>query len=124
MTPPLVLDPTREWPAHTKRFHLGDLTLYGTVWEDAGRPVGLALMANGMGSQERGTLATVGRLVTLALQNGVPCEAIVRELKGTAFEPSGITGDKQAPMVSSVLDWVARWMEGRCARVEGDDAKD
>jgi hypothetical protein len=120
MTPPLVLDPSREWPAHTKRFHLGDLTLYGTLWEDAGRPVGLALTANRLGSLERGTLATLGRVVTLALAGGVPCDAVVRELKGTVFEPAGVTGDRSAPMVSSVLDWVGRWMEGQCAR-EGDD---
>ena len=118
MTPPLVLDPSREWPAHTKRFHLGDITVYGTLWEDAGRPVGLALMANGMGSLERGTLGVIGRLATLALVHGVPCADVVRELRGVAFDPSGVSGDPAAPMVSSVVDWVARCMEGRCARQE------
>ena len=121
--PPLVLDPAREWPARTKRFHLGELTLYGTLWEDAGRPVGLALTANRLGSLERGTLATVGRLVTLALAGGVPCADVVRELRGTVFEPAGVSGDPAAPMVSSVLDWVGRWMEARCAAVpEESDA--
>lgn len=114
----IPLDPTCEWPATTRRFHLGDITMYGTLWTDGGMPKGLALMTNGVGSLERGTLGVIGRLVTMGLQHGIPCGDVVRELKGVAFEPAGITGDPAAPFVSSVVDWVARWMEERCAQKE------
>jgi ribonucleoside-diphosphate reductase alpha chain len=51
--------------------------------------------------------------VSLGLQYGVPLKVFVDKLLNTRFEPSGITPNPNIRFVSSVLDYIARWLGGR-----------
>jgi ribonucleoside-diphosphate reductase alpha chain len=47
------------------------------------------------------------------LQYGVPLKVFVDKLVNTRFEPSGISANPNIRFVSSVLDYIARWLGGR-----------
>src|SRR5205823_10621703 len=51
--------------------------------------------------------------ISLGLQYGVPLKVFVDKLLNTRFEPSGITANANIRFVSSVLDYIARWLGGR-----------
>jgi ribonucleoside-diphosphate reductase alpha chain len=51
--------------------------------------------------------------VSMGLQYGVPLKVFVDKLLNTRFEPSGITPNPNIRFVSSVLDYIARWLGGR-----------
>jgi len=51
--------------------------------------------------------------ISLGLQYGVPLKVFVDKLVNTRFEPSGITANPNIRFVSSVLDYIARWLGGR-----------
>ena len=51
--------------------------------------------------------------ISLGLQYGVPLRVFVDKLLNTRFEPSGITANPNIRFVSSVLDYIARWLGGR-----------
>lgn len=64
-----------------------------------------------LGSFESGLLDAFAIAISLGLQYGVPVEHLVRKLRGMRFEPEGLTGDKEYPNVSSIVDYVARYLE-------------
>ena len=49
--------------------------------------------------------------VSLGLQYGVPLRSIVDKFSCTRFEPSGWSGHEDIGHASSVLDYIARWLE-------------
>jgi ribonucleoside-diphosphate reductase alpha chain len=51
--------------------------------------------------------------ISIGLQYGVPLKVFVDKLLNTRFEPSGITANANIRFVSSVLDYIARWLGGR-----------
>jgi ribonucleoside-diphosphate reductase alpha chain len=51
--------------------------------------------------------------LSIGLQYGVPLKVLVDKLLNTRFEPSGITANPNIRFVSSVLDYIARWLGGR-----------
>ncbi len=52
-------------------------------------------------------------VVSLALQHGVPLEALVNKFRHTRFEPSGVTRNPEIPIAKSVVDSIFRWLELR-----------
>ena len=62
------------------------------------------------GSTIRGLVDGVAIASSIALQHGVPLEAIARKFIASRFEPAGPTGNRKIPMASSVLDYVFRWL--------------
>ena len=63
------------------------------------------------GSEHRALLDTVGRLISLGLQYGVPPETYVRLLGETKFQPGGpVTGHPTIRFTTSPLDLVARYL--------------
>jgi hypothetical protein len=56
-----------------------------------------------------GALDAAAIAASMAWQNGVPFEAVVGKWLGMRFEPSGVTGDPAFPLVSSPLDYIAKW---------------
>jgi ribonucleoside-diphosphate reductase alpha chain len=53
---------------------------------------------------------SIGTLTSLALQYGVPLEALVRKFAHQRFEPSGFTKNSEIRNASSITDYVFRWM--------------
>jgi len=63
------------------------------------------------GSTLSGLLDGLCVLFSIALQHGVPLETIIRKFRGMRFDPSGFTGDPEIPSASSILDYLARYLE-------------
>jgi len=62
------------------------------------------------GSTIGGLMDGIGTLTSLALQYGVPLEALVRKFAHVRFEPSGFTKNPEVRNAASIIDYVFRWM--------------
>jgi len=96
----------------THKFTVGDQEGYLIVglYED-GSPGELFITASKQGSTVSGLADAVAIMVSLALQYGVPLEAIIDKFKHTRYDPSGMTGNTKIPLTSSLMDYVSRWLE-------------
>ncbi len=63
------------------------------------------------GSTLSGLIQGFCRAFSLALQYGLPVPAAVDRFRGMRFEPSGPTSNPDIPEASSILDYVARYIE-------------
>jgi ribonucleoside-diphosphate reductase alpha chain len=98
----------------TRKFKIGGYKVYATVGlKPDGRPGEIFLVAKQTGSLERGLFHALAVVISMGLQRGVPLEDVVQKFKGMHFEPAGVTGDPDFPMVASFLDYLARWIEKR-----------
>ena len=48
--------------------------------------------------------------ISLALQYGVPLEALVDKFTHTRFEPTGFTNNPEIPIAKSIIDYIFRWL--------------
>ena len=96
----------------THKFRVGDQEGYLTVglYED-GSPGEVFIRVSKQGSTVSGLMETFGMLMSLALQHGVPLETLTTKLKGTRFEPSGMTDHPEIRTATSLVDYIARYME-------------
>ncbi|HEY5911878.1 MAG TPA: vitamin B12-dependent ribonucleotide reductase [Verrucomicrobiae bacterium] len=62
------------------------------------------------GSTIGGLMDGIGTLTSLALQYGVPLEALVRKFAHVRFEPSGFTRNPEIRNAASITDYVFRWL--------------
>lgn len=67
-------------------------------------------------SEWSGWTNCIGILTSLALQSGVPMDAIVAKLEHQRFEPSGPTGNPDIKIAASIVDYVFRWMKIKFAQ--------
>ena len=65
------------------------------------------------GSTLSGFMDGLALSISIGLQYGVPLKALVDKLTNTRFEPSGFTENPSIRYVTSVLDYVARWLGGK-----------
>jgi len=95
----------------THKFAVGGHEGYITVglFED-GSPGELFITMAKEGSTIGGLMDTIGTLTSLALQYGVPMEALVNKFSHMRFEPSGWTGNPDIPNAKSVVDYIFRWL--------------
>src|SRR3982075_41022 len=98
----------------THKFSVGGHEGYITVgmYED-GRPGEIFIKMSKEGSTLSGVMDGLALTVSIGLQYGVPLKVFVDKLLNTRFEPSGITANPNIRFVSSVLDYIARWLGGR-----------
>ncbi|MGB2622164.1 MAG: vitamin B12-dependent ribonucleotide reductase [Candidatus Acidiferrum sp.] len=98
----------------THKFSVGVNEGYITVgmYPD-GRPGEIFIKMSKEGSTLSGVMDGLALTVSLGLQYGVPLKVFVDKLVNTRFEPSGITANPNIRFVSSVLDYLARWLGGR-----------
>jgi ribonucleoside-diphosphate reductase alpha chain len=98
----------------THKFSVGGHEGYVTVGMYAdGRPGEIFIKMSKEGSTLSGVMDGLALTVSLGLQYGVPLKVFVDKLVNTRFEPSGITANPNIRFVSSVLDYLARWLGGR-----------
>jgi ribonucleoside-diphosphate reductase alpha chain len=62
------------------------------------------------GSTIGGLMDGIGTLTSLALQYGVPLDALVRKFAHQRFEPSGFTKNPEIRNAASITDYVFRWI--------------
>ncbi len=97
--------------ALTHKFDIAGHEGYLTVglFED-GQPGELFITMAKEGSTIGGLMDSVATLTSMALQYGVPLEALVKKFSHQRFEPSGFTKNPEIRNASSITDYVFRWM--------------
>jgi ribonucleoside-diphosphate reductase alpha chain len=75
-----------------------------------GRPGELFITMAKEGSTIGGLMDAVGTLTSMALQYGVPLDALARKFAHQRFEPSGFTKNPEIRNASSITDYVFRWL--------------
>ena len=94
---------------HMIKTHIGNQSFFlgfgeyedgtlGEVWLDTHKT----------GTFTRGIVNTLCRVISMALQYGVPVQDFVEIMENMQFPPNGQTDD--AKEVASVVDWIAREM--------------
>ncbi|MBT64370.1 MAG: ribonucleoside-diphosphate reductase, adenosylcobalamin-dependent [Puniceicoccaceae bacterium] len=98
---------TRESITH--KFSIAGSEGYITIGKfDDGQPGEVFIQMAKAGSTINGLMDTVGTLVSLCLQYGVPLETLVKKFSHVRFEPEGMTKNPHIPFAKSVIDYVAR----------------
>jgi ribonucleoside-diphosphate reductase alpha chain len=98
--------------AITHKFDIAGHEGYLTVglFEDNNQPGELFITMAKEGSTIGGLMDGIGTLTSMALQYGVPLEALVRKFAHQRFEPSGFTKNPEIRNAYSITDYVFRWM--------------
>jgi len=65
------------------------------------------------GSTISGLMDTIATLTSIALQYGVPLEALVSKFSHVRFEPSGFTNNPEIPIAKSLTDYIFRYLGTR-----------
>ncbi len=71
------------------------------------------------GSTISGMCQAFCRAFSLALQFGLPLEEAVARFRGMRFDPLGPTSNPDIPEASSIVDYVARFLEREFCRTMG-----
>ncbi len=97
--------------AITHKFSIAGHDGYVTVglYED-GMPGEIFIVMSKEGTVISGLLDAFATAISLALQYGVPLEALVKKFSHMRFEPAGITSNPQIRFAQSILDYVFRWL--------------
>jgi ribonucleoside-diphosphate reductase alpha chain len=97
--------------AITHKFEIAGHEGYLTVGLfESGQPGELFVTMAKEGSTIGGLMDSIGALTSMALQYGVPLEALVKKFAHQRFEPSGYTKNPDIRNASSITDYVFRWM--------------
>jgi ribonucleoside-diphosphate reductase alpha chain len=97
--------------AITHKFDIAGHEGYLTVGSfDNGQPGELFITMAKEGSTIGGLMDVIGTLTSLALQYGVPLDALVRKFAHVRFEPSGFTKNPDIRNAASIIDYVFRWL--------------
>jgi ribonucleoside-diphosphate reductase alpha chain len=97
--------------AVTHKFEIAGHEGYLTVglFSD-GQPGELFITMAKEGSTIGGLMDSIGTLTSLALQYGVPLDALIKKFAHQRFEPSGFTKNPEIRNASSIIDYVFRWL--------------
>ncbi len=97
--------------AVTHKFEIAGHEGYLTVGLfENGQPGELFITMAKEGSTIGGLMDAIGTLTSIALQYGVPLDALARKFSHQRFEPSGFTKHPEIRSASSITDYVFRWM--------------
>jgi ribonucleoside-diphosphate reductase alpha chain len=97
--------------AITHKFDIAGHEGYLTVGLfDDGQPGELFITMAKEGSTIGGLMDGIGTLTSMALQYGVPLEALVRKFAHQRFEPSGFSKNPEIRNATSITDYVFRWL--------------
>ena len=117
-----------ERAAITHKFSVAGHEGYITVgqYED-GSPGEIFLVMAKEGSVVSGLMDAFATSVSLALQYGVPLDALSNKFMHMRFEPSGFTGNPEIPIAKSIMDYIFRWMDlrfGEKAELVGNEVEE
>lgn len=103
-----ALPPRR--PGLTTRVSVGGQTLYLRTGEyPDGRLGEIFITANRQGTFTRAVLDALAKVISLALQYGMPLDKLVDAFVHSRFEPAGrVDGDAEIQRATSIMDWIAR----------------
>ena len=96
----------------THKFAVAGQEGYLTIGlHEDGRPGELFLKMSKAGSTMSGMCQAFCRAFSLALQYGLTVEEACVRFKGMRFEPMGATANPDIPEASSIVDYIARYIE-------------
>ncbi len=128
-----VAEPLAERPARRKlpderraithKFSIAGHEGYITVgmYED-NKPGEIFLVMAKEGSTISGLMDAFATSISMALQYGVPLEALVEKFTHTRFEPSGFTKNPEIPYAKSITDYIFRWLASKFLSTEHQEA--
>jgi ribonucleoside-diphosphate reductase alpha chain len=100
-----------ERKAITHKFSIAGHEGYITVgMYDDGKPGEIFLVMAKEGSTISGLMDAFATGISIALQYGVPLEALVEKFSHVRFEPSGFTKNQDIPYAKSITDYIFRWL--------------
>jgi ribonucleoside-diphosphate reductase alpha chain len=82
------------------------------MYEDR-KPGEIFLVMAKEGSTISGLMDAFATSISMALQYGVPLEALVEKFSHVRFEPSGFTKNPEIPYAKSITDYIFRWMASK-----------
>ncbi len=95
----------------THKFSISGHEGYLTVGlYDDGVPGEIFIKMSKEGSTLSGIMDALALSVSMNLQYGVPLEVLVSKFCHSRFEPAGMTGNRDIPMVKSIMDYIGRWL--------------
>src|SRR5262245_31657775 len=105
--------------AITHKFSIAGHEGYITVgmYED-GTPGEIFLVMAKEGSTISGLMDAFATSISMALQYGVPLEALVEKFSHVRFEPSGFTKNQEIPYAKSITDYIFRWLASKFLSAE------
>ena len=83
---------------------------------DDGTPGEIFIKMAKEGSTISGLMDTIATLTSLALQYGVPLNALVKKFEHVRFEPSGFTKNPDIPVAKSLTDYLFRFLGMRFSK--------
>ncbi|MBL9140253.1 MAG: hypothetical protein JNK53_00170 [Phycisphaerae bacterium] len=100
----------------THKFSIGAHEGYLTIglFPD-GRPGEVFIKMSKEGSTLSGLIQGFCRAFSLALQHGLSVSEAAERFRGMRFEPMGPTGNPDIPEASSILDYLARYLQNHYA---------
>jgi ribonucleoside-diphosphate reductase alpha chain len=100
--------------AITHKFSIAGHEGYITVgmYED-GKPGEIFLVMAKEGSTISGLMDAFATSISIALQYGVPLEALVEKFSHVRFEPSGFTKNPEIPYAKSITDYIFRYLASK-----------
>jgi ribonucleoside-diphosphate reductase alpha chain len=109
--------------AITHKFSIAGHEGYITVgmYED-GTPGEIFLVMAKEGSTISGLMDAFATSISMALQYGVPLEALVEKFSHVRFEPSGFTKNGEIPYAKSITDYIFRWLASKFLSAEHQEA--
>jgi ribonucleoside-diphosphate reductase alpha chain len=112
-----------ERQAITHKFSIAGHEGYITVgmYED-GKPGEIFLVMAKEGSTISGLMDAFATSISMALQYGVPLEALVEKFCHVRFEPSGFTKNQDIPYAKSITDYIFRWLASKFLSAEHQEA--
>lgn len=75
------------------------------------KPLEIFVTLQRTGGVVTGLLRMFCLAISLGLQYGVPLEKLVEKFTGQIFEPNGISHNREIGYVTSIVDYIFRWLE-------------
>jgi ribonucleoside-diphosphate reductase alpha chain len=91
------------------------------MYED-GKPGEIFLVMAKEGSTISGLMDAFATSISMALQYGVPLEALVEKFSHVRFEPSGFTKNSEIPYAKSITDYIFRYLASKFLSAEHQEA--
>lgn len=90
------------------------------MYED-GSPGEIFVTVAKEGSTTSGLMDAFATAISIALQYGVPLEALVKKFSHMRFEPSGVTTNPEVRVAKSLVDYIFRWLASQFLDVQSQE---
>lgn len=100
----------------THKVTISTTDVYITTGEYKDHKLGEVYITLSKEGNELRLMDAVAICISVALQHGVPLEAITSKLKYQRMGTAGVTDDPECRTVFSILDYLAKWLERKYPR--------